>query len=93
MYEFWYNYLIPKYNEKSKLCYMYTDSFIVHIKIEDMNKDISEDVRKRIDTSNYEVDRPLPIGKIKKAVGLMKDEFGEKIKKKSLDYNQKLIVI
>ena len=65
MYEFWYNYLIPKYNEMVKLCYMYTDSFIAHIITEDINKNISEDVRKRFDTSNYQVDRPLPIGKKK----------------------------
>ena len=65
MYEFWYNYLIPKYNEMEKLCYMYTDSFIAHIITEDINKNISEDVRKRFDTSNYQVDRPLPIGKKK----------------------------
>ena len=65
MYEFWYNYLIPKYNEMAKLSYMYTDSFIAHIITEDINKNISEDVRKRFDTSNYQVDRPLPIGKKK----------------------------
>ena len=65
MYEFWYNYLIAKYNEMAKLCYMYTDSFIAHIITEDINKNISEDVRKRFDTSNYQVDRPLPIGKKK----------------------------
>ena len=32
MYEFWYNCLKPKYGEKSKLCFMDTDSFIVHVK-------------------------------------------------------------
>ena len=31
MYEFWYNYVKPKYSEKVKLCYMDTGSFIVHI--------------------------------------------------------------
>ena len=30
-------------------------------------------------TSNYELDRPLPKGKNKKLVGLMKDELGGKI--------------
>ena len=34
---------------------------------------------KRFDTSNYEVDRPLPKGKNKKVVGLMKDELRGKI--------------
>ena len=32
MYEFWYDYLKPKYGEKVKLCYMDTNSFIVYIK-------------------------------------------------------------
>ena len=32
MYEFWYDYVKPKYDEKTKLCYMDTDSFIVYIK-------------------------------------------------------------
>ena len=31
MYEFWYDYLKPKYREKAKLCYMDTDSFIVYV--------------------------------------------------------------
>ena len=76
MYELWYDYLIPKYNEQAKMCYMDTNSLIVHIKTEDIYKHISENIRKRFTTSNYEVDRPLPIGKNKKAVGLMKNELG-----------------
>ena len=63
MYEFWYDYLKPKYGENVKLCYMDTDSFIMHIKIEDFYRDISNGVEKRFDTSNYEVNRPLPTGK------------------------------
>ena len=62
-----------------KLCYMDTDSFIMHTKIEDFYKDISDDVEKRFDTSNYEVNRPLTKGKNKKAIGLMKNELGGKI--------------
>ena len=58
---------------------MDTDSFIMHIKTEDFYKDIANNVEKKIDTSNYEVNRPLPIGKNKKVVGLMKDELGGKI--------------
>ena len=36
-------------------------------------------LKKRFDTSNYEVTRPLPTGKNKKVIGLMKDELGGKI--------------
>ena len=35
LYELWYDYLEPKYDEKAKLCYMNTDSFIVYIKRDD----------------------------------------------------------
>ena len=38
----------------------------------DIYKDIAEDVETRFDTSNYEIDRPLPMGKNIKLVGLMK---------------------
>ena len=79
MYEFWYDYMKPKYGNNVKLCYMDTDSFIMNIKTEDFYKDISNDVEKRFDTSNYEVNRPLSTGKNKKVIGLMKDELGGKI--------------
>ena len=79
MYEFWYDYKKPKYGNDVKLCYMDTDSFVMNIKTEDFYKDIVDDVEKRFDTSNYEVDRPLPTGKNKKVIGLMKDELGGKI--------------
>ena len=78
MYEFWYDYMKPKYGDNVKLCYMNTDSFIINIKIEDFYKDIANDVEKRFDTSNYEVDRPLSTGKNKKVIGLMKDELGRR---------------
>ena len=79
MYEFWYGYLKSKYEDKIKLCYMDADSIILIIKTEDFYEDIANDVEKRFDTSNYEVDRPLPMGKNKKVIGLMKDELGGKI--------------
>ena len=79
MYEFWYDYMKPKYNDNVKLCYMDMDSFIMNIKTNDFYKDISNDVENRFDTSNYEVNRPLPTGKNKKIIGLMKDELGRKI--------------
>ena len=63
MYEFWYDYIKPKYQDRAKLCYMDTDSFVIHIKTEDFYEDIANDVEKWFDTSNYENDkRPLPLG-------------------------------
>ena len=76
MYEFWYDYVKIKYQDRARLCYMDTDSFVVNIKKKDFYKDISQDVNKRFDTSNYTFDRPLPTGINKKVIGLMKDELG-----------------
>ena len=59
--------------------YVDTPSFIVYIKTDDIYKDTAEDVQTRFDTSNNELDRPLPKGKHKKVIGLMKDELAGKI--------------
>ena len=61
VYEFCYDYIKPKYGGKAKLCYTDTDSVIVHIKTEDIYTDIAGDCETRFDTSNYEVQRPLPM--------------------------------
>ena len=79
MYEFWHDYMKPKYNSNVKLCYIDTDSFIMNIKTNDFYKNIASDFENRSDTSNYEANRPLPTGKNKKVIGLMKDELGGKI--------------
>ena len=79
MYKFWYDYMKPKYNDNVRLCYMDMDSFIMNIKTNDFYKDITNDVYNRFDTSNYGVNRPLPIGKNKTVIGLMKDELGGEI--------------
>ena len=80
MYEFWYDYIKPKYGDKARLCYMDTDSFVMNIKTEDFYKDIASDVERWFDTSNYNKkdNRPLPIGKNKKVIGLFKDELAGK---------------
>ena len=51
----------------------------MHIKTEGFYKDIANDAEKNYDASNYICERPLPTGKSKKVIGLMKDELGEKI--------------
>ena len=81
MYEFWYDYLRSKYQDKTKLCYMDTDSFIIYIETDDFYKDISNDVDKWFDTSNYDKNdnRPLKIAKNKKVIGKFKDELGGKL--------------
>ena len=70
MYEFCYDYIKPKYGYKAKLCYIDTDSFVIHIETEDFYKDIPDDVERWFDTSNYDENktgnRPLPIGRNKK---------------------------
>ena len=68
---------------------MDTNSFIVHVKTDDIYKDIVEDVDKRFDTSDFELDRPLPKGKNEKVIGLMKDELGGKIMKEFVGLREK----
>ena len=81
MYEFWYDYIKPKYANNVKLCYMDTDSFVMKIKTDNFYKDISNDVKKWFDASNFDANdnRPLPIGKNKKVIDKFKDELGGKI--------------
>ena len=81
LYEFWHDYIKPNYQDKAKPFYMDTDSLIIHIKTEYFYEGIANDVEKWFDSSNNNKDnkRPLPIGKNKKVIGLVKDELGEKI--------------
>ena len=48
-------------------------SFKVHIKTGDIYADIAKDVETISDTSNYEIDRPLPKIKNKKVIGLINE--------------------
>ena len=61
-----------------------TKWFWVRVQLQSLHihKDIAEDVETRSDTSNYEIDRPLPTGKNKNVIGFMKDESGGQIMKK-----------
>ena len=81
MYEFWYDYVKAKYEEKTKLCFMDTACFIVYIKSEDIYIKIEKNVEARFDTLfdlNYGLERPLPRGKNKEVIGLIKGELGKK---------------
>ena len=84
MYKIWYDYIKPKYQDRAKLCYVDTDSFVIHIKTEDFCKYIANDVEKWFDRSNYNENdkRPLPIGKNKKVIGLFKNKLRGKIMRK-----------
>ena len=94
MHEFWYDYVKLKYQDRAKLCYMHTGSFIIHIKTEDFYEDIADDVKKWFDTSNYDddVDRPLPKSMNKKKNGFFKDELGGKIIKEFFGLRAKTYV-
>ena len=93
MYEFWYDYVKPKFDEKANLCYLDTESFIVHVKTDDIYKDIAGNVETRFETSNFQIDRPLPKGKNKKVIELIKDELGGKITKELDGFRKKHIAI
>ena len=83
MYEFWYDYVKPKYEEKATLCYADTNILIEYLKAY-IYKDITEDVEQRFDTSNYELNSLLPKEKNKKVIGVMKNELGGKTMKEFL---------
>ena len=59
-----------------KLCYMDTESLILYIKTDDIYKDIAKDVETKFDTSNYDLKKPLPKGKNKKVIDVLRDELG-----------------
>ena len=56
MYEFWCDYVKPKYGENAKLCYMDTGNFIVQVKTDHIYKDIAEDVETRLCTLRFELE-------------------------------------
>ena len=81
MYDFHYNYIKNKFNDKAKLLFTDTDSLAYEIETEDFYKDISGDVAGKFDTSNFPSDHPsgIEVGCNKKVVGMFKDEAGGKI--------------
>ena len=80
MYNFHYEYIKKKYNHNATLLMTDTDSLCYEIKTNDFYKDISGDVYKEFDTSNYPKVHPsgIPTGVNKKVIGLMKDEAAGK---------------
>ena len=81
MYQFWYDYIKPKYQDRGNLCYMDTECFVIHIKTEKFYENIANNIEKLFEISSYNEDdkRPLPIGKNKKVISIFKDELGGKI--------------
>ena len=81
MYDFHYNYIKSKYNDKARLLFTDTDSLAYEIQTEDFYKDISPNVETMFDTSNFSSSHPSGIltGKNKKVIGMFKDEAGGKI--------------
>ena len=77
-----------------KLCYIDTDSFIMHIKTDDFYTDINNDVDKLFDTSNFNKNdnKPLEIGKKKKLLGKFKDDIGGKIVTKFCGLRAKTLI-
>ena len=69
---------------------MDTDSFTVHVKTEDIYKDIAKDVEKGLYTSNFELGRPLSKWKNEKIIELMKDDLGGKIVKEFVGLRAKI---
>ena len=57
-------------------------SFVVHIKTDDIYKDIAEDVDIRFNAPNYKLKRTLPKRKNKELTGLIKFWLGDKIETK-----------
>ena len=76
MYDFHYNYIKKKYEDKAKLLLTDTDSLMYEIQTEDFYKDIIRDLKDRFDTSGYPSDHPsgIPSGFNKKVLGMFKDE-------------------
>ena len=76
MYNFHYNYIKQKYGYRAKLLFTDTDSLMYEIQTEDFYKDISAEVKRRFDTSDYHTNHPsgIPSGFNKKVPGMFKDE-------------------
>ena len=90
IWNFFYDYLGPKYGDKIELCYTHTDSFILYIKTEAFYEHINNNAKEWFDTSNYKIDRPLLIAnKNEKVLDKFKDELGGRIMTKFIALHSK----
>ena len=92
MYDFHYNYIKPKYDERAKLLFTDTDSLAYEIQTEDFYRDISSDVEAKFDTSDFPPSHPsdILVGANKKVVGMFKDEASGQIIEEFVGLHAKL---
>ena len=78
MFDFHYNYIRKKYDNKAELLFTDTDSLMYLIQTDDFYHDIRKDAKKKFDTSDYYDYHPSGIktGVNKKVIGKFKDEVG-----------------
>ena len=92
MYEFWLDYVNPKYGENAKLCYIDTDSFIVQVKTDDIYKDIAYLLKQNLTLQIFKETEHYLKEKNKKVIELMKDELGGKIMKEFVGLRTKTYI-
>ena len=92
MYEFWYDYLNPKYGDQVKLCYMNIDNFIFKVERDGFYKDTLPDFNKRYDTFKIDkkLNRCIPIGVNPKVIGMLKDELNGRVMSEFFALDSKL---
>lgn len=80
MFDFYYNYIKPKYGERAELLFTDTDSLMCCIQTDDFYKDIAKDIKRKFDTSDYPEKHPSGIksGVNKKVIGKFKGEAAGK---------------
>ena len=75
MFNFHYDYIRKKYNDAAELLFTDTDSLLYLIHTDDFYKDISKDIKRKFDTSDYPESHPSGILTVnKKVIGMFKDE-------------------
>ncbi|XP_063392461.1 uncharacterized protein LOC134677958 [Cydia fagiglandana] len=90
MFDFHYNYMLPKYSENIRLLYTDTDSFIYDINTNDFYEDIKPDVQDKFDTSDFQIDNIYALPRVNKNVlGKMKDEVSGRIISKFIGIRSK----